>query len=163
MKKFYLFYLLLTGCGFTPLYGTHNPTYKILQDTQIIINPIPNEYGAEMHRILTDQIPTLTQNPKHKYVLSVDAPTFSGYDKTITNDEFASTIQATGRVSYTLKEDKTNKILQQKHLSSVSTYTVNINPYATTVAKNKVYKDLSEQLAQQIGMNVMAFISKDTQ
>lgn len=163
MKKLIFLTLFLSGCGFTPLYGTNSSTYQALKDTQIVISPIPNEYGADMGYILKNQIPTLTQTTKNKYLLSVQSPTFSGYDKTITNDEFASTIQATGTTTYTLTDSKNQKILYKNSVSSISSYNVENSPYATTMAKNKVYKELSEELANQIGREVLAFISKETQ
>ena len=38
---------------------------------------------------------------------------------------------------------------------------VESSPYATTVAKNKVYEELTQELSQQIGQNVLAYITKD--
>ncbi len=162
MKKLVILLLFLTGCGFSPLYSSKSVTYQFLQKIQISVAPIPNQYGAEMRRILKNQIPILTQTPTKKYTLFVTAPTFTGYDKTITNDEFASTIQTTASATYTLQDDKTQKIIKKGSQKAISGYNVESNPYSTTIAKQKVYQELSEQLAEQIGQQVLAFISQDT-
>ena len=161
MKKIAFLLLFLSGCGFTPLYSHSSPTYRALENTKIDIKKIPNQYGAKMYALLKEQLPAISQNPKKEYLLIVQAPHFTGYDKTITNDEFASTIQATATTAYTLKDLFTNKILLNKTTSATSSYMVETSPYATTVAKEKVYQELSGQLSQQIGQDILAFITQD--
>ncbi len=161
MKKYLFLFLFLSGCGFSPIYSHSSPSYDLLKTTKIDIRKIPDQYGQQMYLLLKEQLPEIAVNPTRQYILEVKPPAFSGYDKTITNDEFASTIQATGTTSYTIKDAKTNKILLQKSVSATGAYLVEINPYATTVAKEKTYKELAVQLSQQIGHSVLAFITQE--
>ena len=161
MKKLLLAAFLLSGCGFTPVYDTTGSTYTALENYSIEIAPIPDQYGMNMRHQLKEIIPQVSEKPKKSYILNVSAPQFSGYDKTITNDEFASTIQATATTDFTLTDTKTHKVLFKNSVSATSSYMVESSPYATTVAKNKVYEELTQELTQQIGQNVLAYITKD--
>lgn len=159
MKKLLLSLLLLTGCGFTPLYSQNN-TY--LKDAQITVDPIPNQYGNQMRQILQNSLKTNAENPKNQYRLIVKSPSFKAGDKTISADEFASTMQISGKTTYYLEDLKTKKNIYFGNLTSVGSYTVVKDPYATTVAKNHVQEELSKQLAEQIALDVLAKLSEES-
>jgi len=160
MKKLLFSFLLLTSCGWTPLYSEKsNPS---LQNAQIFVEEIPGLYGAKMRRILQNNFPVLNNNSLSQYRLFVFTPSFSGGDKTITNDEFASMMQVTAKTSYHLKDVKTNKVISTGNVIAVSSYAVVRNPYATTVAKNHIQEELSEQLAHQVSLDVLEKFSEDT-
>ena len=80
-----------------------------------------------------------------------------------TANEFASTMQVTGKTSYSLKNSKTEKIIYTSEVVAVSSYSVVKDPYATTVAKNHIQSELSKQLAEQIALDVLTKLSKDIQ
>ena len=158
MKKLLFSLLLLTGCGFTPLYSQNN-TY--LKDSHITVDPIPNQYGDQMRQILQNSLNTNAENPKNQYRLIVTAPTFKAGDKTITADEFASTMQVTGKTSYYLKDLKTKRNIYFGNLVSVGSYMVVKDPYATTVARNHIQEELSKQLAEQVALDVLTKLSEE--
>ena len=158
MKKLLFSFLFLAGCGFSPLYSQNN-TY--LKDTQVIVNPIPNQYGNQMRRIIQDALLTQSEKPVHKYRLRVDPPSFKAGDKTITADEFASTMQVSGTTTYYLSDMITGKNIYSGNVVSFSSYAVVKDPYATTVAKNHIQEELSKQLAEQVALDVMAKLSKE--
>ena len=158
MKKLLFSLLLLTGCGFTPLYSQNN-TY--LKDAKITIDPIPNQYGHQMHQILQNSLRTNSENPKNQYRLIVTPPTFKAGDKTITADEFASTMQVSGKASYYLEDLKTKKNIHFGNITSTGSYTVVKDPYATTVARNHIQEELSKQIAEQVALDVFAKLSEE--
>ena len=158
MKKLLFALLLLTGCGFTPLYSQNNTS---LQDVQIAVKPIPNQYGFQMRRIIQNNLQTQTKSPAHEYYLTVGPPSFSTGDKTITSNELASTMQITGRTNYQLQDSKDRKNIYLGNVIAVSSYSVVKDPYATTVAKNHIQEELTKQLAEQIALDVMAQLSEE--
>ena len=158
MKKVLFSLLFLTGCGFTPLYGTQNHS---LLNTSVTVSPIPNQYGENMVQIIRNTLPTSKETVQNQYKLTVSPPSFSSYDKTITSDEFASTMQITANTTYQLQDLKTNKTILSEKVSAVSSYSVVVNPYATTVAKNKLQQELTDQLAEQIALDVLTKLSQE--
>jgi hypothetical protein len=158
MKKILFSLLFLTGCGFTPLYGTQNHS---LYNTSVVLTPIANQYGESMGRIIKNALPTPEEKVQNQYKLTVSSPSFSSYDKTITSDEFASTMQITANTTYQLQDLKTNKTILSEKISAVSSYSVVANPYATTVAKNKLQQELADQLAEQIALDVLTKLSQE--
>ena len=160
MKKLLFSFLLLTGCGFTPLYSQNN---IYLKDAQVIVDPISNQYGDVMRRIIQNELHTQSVNPSHKYRLTVKPPSFSGGDKTITANELASTMQITAQTDYRLNDSKTGKIIYSGQVLSVGSYAVVRNPYATTVAQNHTQEELAKQLAQQISLDVLTKLSGESQ
>jgi hypothetical protein len=114
-----------------------------------------------MGRIIKNALPTTEEKVQNQYKLSVSSPSFSSYDKTITSDEFASTMQITANTSYQLQDLKTNKTILSEKVSAVSSYSVVVNPYATTVAKNKLQQELADQLAEQIALDVLTKLSQE--
>ena len=160
MKKLLLSLLLLTGCCFVPLYSQNNTD---LRETQVVVSPIPNQYGDQMRRIIQNNLFTQTENPKHQYRLTVKSPSFSMGDKTITSNEFASTMQVTGKTSYYLENTKTKKQDYSGNAVAVSSYSVVKDPYATTVAQKHIQEELAKQLAEQISLDVLSKLSEVSQ
>ena len=156
MKRLLFSLLLLTGCGFSPLYSQSN---LYLKDTSVIVDPIANQYGDRMRHIIQDKLFTPTSNPLRNYRLIVSPPAFSAGDKTISSNEFASTIQITGTTSYRLNNLNTGKDIYSGSVIAVSSYAVVRDPYATTVAKNHIQEELSEQLAEQVALDIIAQLS----
>lgn len=160
MKKFLFLLFLLTGCGFSPLYTSVQN--QLPPDLQIEVNPIANQYGSSMRRTIQNQMPQPTEPIQKRYILSVQAPTFTGNDQTITNNDFASMIQVSARTSFDLQDIK-HKTLLSRSVSAVSSYSVVNSPYATIVAQQKVHQELSEELAHQIVIDVLTYLAKEHQ
>ena len=154
MKKFLLtIFLFLSACGFSPLYKE-----VTIQNGNgaVKVTPIPGQYGSVMCQIIQDK---LGNNSDSRYTLSVSSPVFSSWDQTIDNKNFATMMGITGKSSYTLVENKTNKPIVSSSTSLSSSYSVVKDPYATTVAERKVKKELAEQLAEQISLHVLGALT----
>ena len=154
MKKLFLSFLFLLGaCGFSPLYkevATEGSSVPVQ------VEPIPNQYGFSMRQIIQN---ALGNSSDSKYILSVSAPSFSSYDQSIDNKNFATMMRITGTVDYHLVEKSTQKTLLKSSTSLTSSYSVVKDPYATTVAERKVKKELSEKLAEQVSLHVLGALS----
>ena len=154
MKKFLLtIFLFLSACGFSPL---HKEVTIQNGNGAVKVTPIPGQYGSVMCQIIQDK---LGNNSDSRYTLSVSSPVFSSWDQTIDNKNFATMMGITGKSSYTLVENKTNKPIVSSSTSLSSSYSVVKDPYATTVAERKVKKELAEQLAEQISLHVLGALT----
>ena len=151
MKKFLFgFVLFLSACGFSPLYQ------EVTVDTgnvPVKVAPIPNQYGFAMRQIIQNK---LGDSSDFQYTLTVSAPTFSSWDQTIDDKNFATMMGITGSVGYQLTENKTHKEILNSSTSLNSSYSVVKDPYATVIAERKVKKELAEQLAEQVSLHVLS-------
>lgn len=154
MKKILLLsFLLLSACGFSPLYkeiATQGGNVPVK------VAPIPDQYGFAMRQIILDR---LGNNSDTQYTLTVSAPTFSSWDQTIDDKNFATMMGITGYSHYILTDNKTHKEILNSTTSLNSSYSVVKDPYATTVAERKVKKELANQLAEQISLHVLGALT----
>ena len=154
MKKFLLSsFLLISACGFSPLYkevATQGGSVPVK------VAPIPDQYGFSMRQIIQDKLGGASDP---QYVLNVSPPSFHTWDKTIDDKNFATMMGITGTVHYTLTENKTHKEILNSDTALTSSYSVVKDPYATTVAERKVKKELADQLAEQVSLHVLAALA----
>ena len=70
-------------------------------------------------------------------------------------------MQVTASANYQLTDLKTQKTVLSEKISAVSSYSVVVNPYATTVAEQKIQKELADQIAEQIALDVLTKLSQE--
>ena len=153
MKKLFWAFLVLTGCGFSPLY--HSKTLEC-GNVPVFVAPIPNQYGASMRQTIQNK---MGHAEKKLYTLSVASPSFNTWDQTIDSKNFATIMGISASVSYRLTENATKKVLLDSSTSLTSSYSVVKDPYATTVAERKVKKELAEQLADKVTLHVLGTLT----
>ena len=154
MKKLLLIsFLFLSACGFSSLYQEVTTEEK---SVPVWVEPIPNQYGFTMRQIIQNKF----RNPKDsKYILTVSAPTFTSWDQTIDNKNFATLMGTSGTVKYRLTEKSTKKVLLVSSDSLSTSYSVVQDPYATTTAQKKASQELVERLADQVSLRVLAALA----
>ena len=155
MKKISLaLFLFMAGCGFSPLYKQAQ-----VQDQSLPVRvmPIQNKYGFDMQKIIQGKMGGDTTTPL--YTLTVDAPSFHSWAQTIDSKNFATMMGVSGSTSYRLTENASNKTILKHSTSYTGSYSVVKDPYATVVAERKVKKEITEQLAEQISLHVVATLA----
>lgn len=154
MKKFLLMtFLFLSACVFSPLYKEVSVDGNTVP---VKVEPIPAQFGFSMRQVLQNK---LGQSSESQYTLNVSAPTFSSWDQTIDDKNFATVMGITGSVNYRLTENKTHKEILNSSTSLTSSYNVVKDPYATTVAERKVKQELAEQLAEQVSLHILGTLA----
>ena len=154
MKKLiFVFLFFLEACGFSPLY---KEVMVEGESVPVKVDPIPDEYGFLMRKIIQGKMGT-TDTPL--YTLTVSAPSFHSSDQAINNQNFATVMEVRGRVSYRLVENATQKVLVNSSTSLTGSYSVVKDPYATTVAEQKVRKELVEQMSDQVSIHILGVLS----
>ena len=147
-----LSFLLLAGCGFSPLYSsTTNPN--------VCVASIPEHNGFVLYQFLTSRF---TGKNECAYTLTVETPTFSYSDLGISDHSFTTMQRVTVKSSYTLKNAKHKTILSAISKTDGASSIID-NPYASVVAQETTEQDLLKVLANQIETHVSSFLLKDNQ
>jgi len=149
--------LLLSGCGFHPLYG--NRTELIEQTAAIQIQPIVGEGGYQMELILKDRLNPDHQQISKKYRLTVilDKPTY--INQSIRSDNFASLETMNIVASYQLVDTEKNTVLISSSVDSNGLFNLIKDPYATVVAQDKLYDNLIHLMADDIATHILSYFS----
>lgn len=152
MKYSILAFLFLTACAFHPVYT--NQTRE-----NVCVNTIPNESGYQLYQQLQQHFP---QRKNCLYTLTVDTPSYTFSDQSISDKDFITTQYISASTRYTLK-DKNKQVVLKNRVSTGGSSAITSNPYATVVAEEKTSKDLTVLLAEQIVLHVCAFLDEENE
>ena len=149
----------LSGCGWTPLYGTQ-PEEMRAEMAAVEILPIANAAGFTMRQDLQARLNPADAPAEKKYILAVEIlPTRSFYQN-IQTDNFASGEHLTATAHYTLRDKKTGKVILSSTSTAVGSYSIIRDPYATTITRQKTEQDLMKMLTSDIIQNIVSFLNK---
>ncbi len=154
-------FLLLSGCGFRPLYGFQTNPEVIRKSAQIEVEPVVGDGGYQMGLILKEKLNPNTLSLPKKYQLKavIDKPSF--YDQSIQGDNFASLEKMTLTVHYTLTDIESKTVLVSSSSTLSGSYNIIQEPYATITAKEKTYQNLVQALSNEIVLHMMAYLKGD--
>ena len=125
-------FILVSACGFTPLYKTDNNTPDIHKElSKIYINSIPEKQGVVLYNQLIDHLNKygIPKNPKYRLVSSIDTKILKTAIKR-NNESKRGVIRVSG--TFELITSDTTKIFYSR---SECGYTVVKNPYASDTAE----------------------------
>lgn len=153
MKRIIVFVLLLSGCGFQPLYKTSDnvggQNYK--QDlASIQIKEERKRINQELRNNLKQVLNPDDLKIDPKYLLTV------GVQKGVTATFITSTgssgrNQVTLTAKYQLKDLTSNKIISSGTTNAIDYYTVNVDQrFANYIAEDSIASNLTLVLAQNI-------------
>lgn len=162
MRLFYLcFILLLTGCGFSPLYyNDTESTHSVIAQTQTIaIEPIAQYDGYLLHNELERALNPQQNHQSKKYILTVklSAPSFT--DQSIQGNNFSSRKKMSLTAKYQLKDMQTKKILLSDSTRAIGAYNIFKEPYTTQMTQSKQKEDLIKILSQNISLRIIAYFN----
>jgi hypothetical protein len=80
------------------------------------------------------------------------------YDQSIQGDNFASLEKIMVVADYQLVDVKTGKQLISSKVSANGSYNIVNEPYATTMAKEKMYQNLVQTLSEDIALHVFSYL-----
>jgi LPS-assembly lipoprotein len=156
----FLSLLLLSSCGFSPLYRTNNAKTTDLTAT-VQIQPIADYDGYLLENYLADGLNPNKMSVEKKYTLdvSLNAPQIS--EQNIQNDNFSSRERMSLTATYRLTDIKTGNVVVNTTTSATGAYNIATQPYATWMAQTKVRENLIKMLADRIVLHVVAFVKKN--
>lgn len=149
------FCFLLSACGFQPLYGNRDVVLE--QAATVQIEPIAGEGGYQMGLILQDKLNPKQLNLAKKYRLTVILSQPTLLNQSIRSDNFASLEKMNMKATYQLIDIKTNKAVISSAIDSNGLFNLIKDPYATTVAQENLYQNLTRLLAENIAIHVLAY------
>jgi len=149
------FGFLLAGCGFQPLYVTHEDTLN--QAASVQIEPIAGQEGYEAELILQKRLnpEQIVVTPKYRLSVVFHKPTYT--NQSIRSDNFATLEKMSITATYKLKDIQQNQIVISSSIDSNGMYNLVKDPYATVVAKEKLYQNLIRGMADDIAMHILSY------
>lgn len=156
--------VLLTGCGFEPLYGgapTASAGRTVPQGLdQVDINLIPNAEGVFLRNALMDRFYQSGYPAQPAYTLTIDEIKQSKSDFDITIDSEATRRQLTLSTRLILSEVGTLKPVLERKVKIVTSYDVIGSQFSTRIAEDDARKAALNDLARQIETHIALFLSQ---
>ena len=145
--------MLLTACGFHPMYSTHGARSDVAQLSNIRVAFIKDEAGQTLRNAILDRLPVPARAPQ--YVLNISATeTTTGIalasDNTITRQQLRDTLHAA------LMDTHTGKIVWQQDLFATSGYNILNSQFSTLIgqqdAQQRNLDDMADRLVEMLAL-----------
>ena len=142
----------LTSCGFKPVYKSeNNDTHKLLAAIEIV--PVSTIEGADYYNHLKNILP---HSDKAKYLLDSNLKYTKSYSLIQKNSDPLREL-VTIKVTYTLKDRATGKIITSGKFSRISSFNTAFSPYSNLVRQQDTHKNLSIISAEEVRNRIMLF------
>lgn len=148
----------IVGCGFRPLYWAEDNTDVIQESERIRIAPIADAAGYQMDMIFRHKLNPRQVDVAKTWELRVQLAEPVFYDQSIRGDNFASLEKMTLTASYQLVNLTTQEQVISSSVSAGGSYNIINEPYATTMAKEKMYQNLVQILADDIVLHLFSYL-----
>lgn len=141
--------LLLSACGFRPLYGRKSLGEVDAQLAQIKIGIIPDRVGQQLHNYLLDRLNRKGRPASPEYLLSVDV-NVDIVRQAFELDETATRAKLVFTAEFELRDFTTEKVLLKNFARSVTSYNIVTSAIATRSAeldaKDRAAREVSEEI-----------------
>jgi LPS-assembly lipoprotein len=148
--------LILSACGFTPIYATQDNKKTAASFNQINIAIIPNREGQFLRNALIDRFYTNGEPKNPHYQLKISPIREQTYNFDITVDSEATRRQLKLSATMRLIDLKTKKTVLKRSLLSIASYNVLQSEFSTIVteqsARENALNDLARQIERQISL-----------
>ena len=147
----------LPACGFKPLYGRSETQALSPVDhlAAIRIAPLADRIGQQMHNLLRDRLNPYGQPRDPVYRLDV-AISEARQELGIRKDETATRANLILSASFTLRELESDRVLLQGRTSSVNSFNILTNQFATgfseSNARGRALRELSDNIRVRLGI-----------
>jgi len=147
--------LLLTACGFHPMYGTQSAAARnnTAQLSNVHVNFIKDEVGQALRNAIMDRMPVPAAAPQYQLNISTTETQIGialTSDNTITRQQLRDTLHAE------LYDTRTQMIVWKQDLFATSGYNILNSQFSTLVgqqdAQERNVNDLSERLVNMLGL-----------
>jgi LPS-assembly lipoprotein len=155
--------LLLTSCGFQPMYGTAGTQSQITAEQgldQVDIALIPDAEGVYLRNALIDRFYQNGYPAQPRFRLTVDKIVQSESDFDVTIESEATRRQLTLFATVQLTDVTKTEPLFKRELRTVTSYDVIGSQFTTRVAEEDARKAALSDLARQIETQVSLFLSR---
>lgn len=155
--------LVLSACGFRPLYGNHSlSTTEAVREglNAIDIMNIPDQAGQYLRNALMDRFYSQGRpgaNARYKLDISPISESRTDLDVTKTSD----TTRAQLRLATSLVlKDAEGTVLLERDLMAITSYNVLQSQFTTRVAEETARRNALDDLARQIEMQMLLYFNR---
>lgn len=147
--------LLVSGCGFRPLYGAKSMGAVDTQLAQVKIGIIPDRVGQQLHNYLLDRINRKGRPEKPLYLLTVDVK-IEKTRQAIEANQSATRAKLVFTASFSLQEISTEKVLVKNWARSVNSYNIVTSAISTRSAEldaiDRAAREVSEEIRSLLAL-----------
>lgn len=151
--------LLLSGCGFRPLYGRKARGEVDGELARIKVGVIPDREGQQLHNYLLDRINRKGRPEAPDYLLSVDIK-IEKVRQAFEPDESATRVKLVFTAQFFLQEIATEKILYRNFARSVSSYNIVDSAIATRSAELDTIDRAARTVSEEIRMLLALYLQR---
>lgn len=149
--------LILSGCGFQPLYGVHSDG-QVIEDLSFVnVAPMADRIGQQLHNELERLLHPNGKAPRARYRLSAEL-TESKSSLAVKKSAFATRANLKVTATYRLQQAYSG----EQRFSSSNSITVSYNifdsQFATLMAEKDARKRAIRELAQEIRIRLAVYL-----
>jgi len=148
-------FLLLTACGFEPIYGVDKPANKIVGKIDIEVSNGRNAF--ELRDRLIERLGVLESDPTYllKYRSSINSKNL-----TISKDNDVTRYTLQGETNFDLVNLASKKVIYTNTIVSNTAYSATAGTYPTAIAERDANVRLSRDMADKI-VTLLLITAKD--
>ena len=148
-------FLLLTACGFEPIYGVDKPANKIMGKIDVEVSNGRNAF--ELRDRLIERLGVLESDPTYllKYRSSIKSKNL-----TISKDNDVTRYTLQGETNFDLVDLTSKKVIYTNTIVSNTAYSATAGTYPTAVAERDANVRLSRDMADKI-VTLLLITAKD--
>ena len=147
--------LLLTACGFEPIYGTKKPANLILGKIDVEVSNGRNAF--ELRERLLERLGALDGTPAYllKYTSNIESKNL-----TISKDNDVTRYTLQGVTNFDLVDTASKKVIYTNNIASNTAYSATAGTYPTAIAERDANVRLSRDMADKI-VTLLLITAKD--
>lgn len=147
--------LLLTACGFEPIYGVDKPANKIMGKIDVEVSNGRNTF--ELRDRLIERLGVLESDPNYllKYTSSIKSKNL-----TISKDNDVTRYTLQGETNFDLVDLASKKVIYTNTIVSNTAYSATAGTYPTAIAERDANVRLSRDMADKI-VTLLLISAKD--
>jgi len=154
-RWFLIGFLLLTACGYEPIYGVDKPANKIMGKIDVEVSNGRNAF--ELRERLLERLGALDVSPTYllKYTSIIKSKNL-----TISKDNDVTRYTLQGETNFDLVDLASKKVIFTNTISSNTAYSATAGTYPTAVAERDANVRLSRDMADKI-VTLLLITAKD--
>ena len=166
-----LFALILSGCGFHPLYAVPDMPGGSMQTVlrTVYVEPVPEQLGYQLRNQLIDLIDGRSEAAGARYHLKITLTTKSdaiGVQSQTTTSGITQTAitryNDTIKAEFELTDTKLGKVVTKGVETGLSAYNVLTSPYATLAVQQDADRRAAEDIADRIRVDLAVWFSQQS-
>lgn len=152
--------LLLSGCGYKPLYATDSgDTGRAADLSEVAVAPIEGRLGNTVRAYLLNQVAPYGQQKSVLYRLDV-ALEADRIELAVQRDRTATRFDIRLRATVRLVSLKANDVVFTSATQSSASYDVVTSDFATLVAERDAENRVAEQISVEIATHIALFLER---